>query len=586
MWIAPNSTIHLLSGINWTPAYTDAVYFINKTVQLNYMKHKIFRSFDKQSYQRHSKNVLRILATADSLYECNYLMFQNEKRGGQNGDKWFYAFILDIEYVNENTTDVYYEIDVIQTWFWDLKLGMCFVEREIPRYDTLYGNLVPENFETGEYIINTNVPTYLGAPCYIAVCATDIYGNAATTELNEWTIPLKYYAFVAKDNEDPEGLFWNISKLVKAYYNEGNSPENIIAIQGVPAMLLSSDGSTTPNKNYSIPEGEDPFRPQTLINSIQLPNTYLETEWSFDTHLALNGYIPKNNKLHTYPYSFIQVSNNNGQISNYRWENFGVDLYNEPTVTFKIIGTYYGLPTMLLIPENYNGAYLNFDESISLANFPSIPWVTDTYKAYLAQNKASIMTSILCDTVSATAGLASGINMAVLGQAINNNAPNSQWLTQLSSEGQRNRGIISSGSSIANGATDILSTLAKISDVKQKPDTVHGLTQCDMLLTMTNKQHFEVYTKSVKAEMAKIIDDYFSAYGYAQHKFKKPEIITRTYWGYTKTKGCELIGSCPEGIKAQIASIFDSGIRFWNSNEIIGDYSLDNSRPRAESEGN
>lgn len=578
MWIAPNSTIHLLSGINWTPAYTDAVYFTNKTVQLNYMKHKIFRSFDKQSYQRHSKNVLRILATADTLYECNYLMFQNEKRGGMNGDKWFYAFILDIEYVNENTTDVYYEIDVIQTWFWDLKLGQCFVEREIPRYDTLYGNLVPENLETGEYITNTNVPTYLGPPCYIAVCATDYRGDPATTQLTEWNIPLKYYGFLANDPTDPEGLSWNITKLIERYYDDNNSPENIIAIQGVPAMLLTQDGSTNPQRNYDTTD--EP------VGSIKLPNSYLDTEWSFDTHLALNGYIPKNNKLHTYPYSFLQVSNNNGQIATYKWEDFGTDLYNFPRVTFKIIGTYYGLPTMLLIPIDYNGVYLNYDEAICLSNFPTIPWVTDTYKAYLAQNKASIMTSILCDTVSTVAGLASGINTAVLGQSINNNASNAQWMTQLTSEAQRNKGIISGANSVLSGAGNVLSTLAKISDIKQRPDTVHGLAQCDMLLTMTNKQHFDVYTKSIKAEMAKIIDDYFSAYGYAQHKFKKPEIIARTYWGYTKTKGCELIGSCPEGIKAQIASIFDNGIRFWNSNEIIGDYSLDNSRPRAESEGN
>lgn len=569
-YIQPNTSIWLLRGINWSPNYDDTVYFANKSVQYNYMKNKAVKTYEAQSYQRHSKNSLRILDTADNVYECNYLMFQNTSYG----NKWFYAFITDVEYINDNTTEITYEIDILQTWLWDLELGECFVEREIPVTDNLYENLVPENLETGEYIINTDVPTYLGRPCYIVCCATDVDGKQDATILNNntFTIPLKYYAFWCNDPYDPEGLADNVFKLIDKYYDSGNSPENIIAITAIPAMLLSTDGST--NIEYDV--GLDPIT-HTRAWGLKLPDQNLETEWSFDTHIALNGYIPKNNKLHTYPYRYIQVSNNSGQINTYKYEDFNINLYADiPEVHFKIYGTPFGLPSMMLVPLDYKGIYQNFDEACVLTNFPTIPWVTDTYKAYLAQNKASITTSLLTSAVTGIIGFGTG---QVLNAAGNATTFISKQGTLMNVIGQEKAmmGSATEARSLANAGAGIAATLANISDAKQKPDTVHGLSQCDMLMTLANKMHFDVYTVTVRAEMAKIIDDYFSAYGYAQHKIKVPNINARKSWSYVQTKGCILKGSCPSSIKADISSIFDKGIRFWQSNEIVGDYSRDNS---------
>lgn len=577
MYIEPNTDIYLLSGINWTNDYNDTVYFSNKSVQYNYMKNKVVKAYTKQSYQRHSKGTLRILGTAENLFSCNYLMFQNTSYGS----KWFYAFITNCEYINDNTTEITYEIDEIQTWFWDLELGQCFVEREIPETDNLYENLVPETLETGDYIVNTDVPTYLGRPCYVMCCAKDIEGKHDATILNNntFTLPLKYYAFWCNDPYDPEGLGYNVFEVIEKYYDSGNSPENIIAIMALPSMLLSTDGSTDIDYNT----GFDPITHSRPVG-LKLPDQNLDTEWFFDTHIALNGYIPKNNKLHTYPYRYIQVSNNSGQINTYKYEDFNIDLYAEiPEVHFKVYGTPFGLPSIMLVPLDYKGVYQNFDEACVLTNFPTIPWVTDTYKAYLAQNKASITTSLLSSAVTGTLNLASGFfthnlqgNLTnIYAGATQRNALYNELGVTRSMAGQQ-QATIDMARSVVNTGADIASTLAKISDVKQKPDTVHGLSQCDMLMTLANKMHFDVYTVSIKAQMAKIIDDYFSAYGYAQHKIKKPNINSRPYWNYTQTKGCILKGSAPASSKTNICKIFDNGIRFWQSNEVVGDYTRDN----------
>lgn len=604
MYIAPNSTIYLLGGINWTPAYTDAVYFNNKTVQLNYMKNKIKRKFESQSYQRHSKNVLRILASADSLYDCNYLMFQNRFRSGTLGDKWFYAFIIDIEYVNENTADVYYEIDVIQTWFWDLKLGQCFVEREIPTSDKLFENLVPENFELGEYAVqheeffnlmnpheNPTDPNRIDRSFTILLTAlTDKDGNYPESSGEYWTTDDEIHftsAYVC--NGIPSGLMYFHRKIriqggvvnlgdIESFliliegYNKNGIADNIVNIQIVPDFIVENALGNYPNER---PNTFQPFATKVI------GGYFLPTE--FHDNARNTVYIPKNQKLYSYPYMQLLVSNGSGNIGEFRFENFA-DAESAP-IKFQMSGNVAGTPTVMITPLNHKGMKADYDASILLTNFPPIAVMNDTYKAYMAQNKASLNTQVLSNIIDSGFNLIGGINQARAGVG---NAITSLMGRNANVQAgyQAEQGGLKAVKSVVDIGTTIASAIAQVEGHRAAPKTVANLSQSDTISLIINHCGFTFYTLGIKPEMAKIIDDYFSAYGYAQHKFKKPNIIARTYWGYTKTKGCELIGSCPEGIKAQIAAIFDNGIRFWNSNEIIGNYSLDNSHPRAESEGN
>ena len=42
--------------------------------------------------------------------------------------------------------------------------------------------------------------------------------------------------------------------------------------------------------------------------------------------LTLDGYAPRNNKLLSYPYNFLYVTNNQGNSAIYRWEFFNLSL--------------------------------------------------------------------------------------------------------------------------------------------------------------------------------------------------------------------------------------------------------------------
>ncbi|MFQ9808239.1 MAG: hypothetical protein ACLRYB_00070 [Segatella copri] len=148
MYIAPNTNIRVLKNVPLDNTYRNTIYFENATNQLNYFLSKQKYAFNNQTYQRVNNGVMTLNRSADDLYDCNYLMFQNPSYG----NKWFYAFILSVEYIGNTTAEVRFEIDIMQTWHFDYTVNMSFVEREMSITDKVGDNLVPENLELGEYI--------------------------------------------------------------------------------------------------------------------------------------------------------------------------------------------------------------------------------------------------------------------------------------------------------------------------------------------------------------------------------------------------------------------------------------------------
>lgn len=174
MYIAPTSVIRLLKGVPLDPKYQHTLYFEDKEQQRIYFAGKLHKSIMDGTYQRVNVGVTRFNQKADELYNCNYMMFQN----GSYGDKWFYAFITKIEYVNDAASNVYFEIDVMQTWLFDIELKRCMVEREHSLTDNIGDNIVSENVDMGYYVNNAVRRTNL-MNSYTCVVATafDPNGN-------------------------------------------------------------------------------------------------------------------------------------------------------------------------------------------------------------------------------------------------------------------------------------------------------------------------------------------------------------------------------------------------------------------------
>lgn len=148
MFIEPNTNIRILKNVPLDNTYKHTLYFSSEAQQSTYFKGLTKHNLTNQTYQRVQKGVARVGIKAESLYDCNYIMFQNESFG----TKWFYAFITGVEYVNNIVSEITFEIDVMQTWFFDFNLRECYVEREHTVTDTIGEHIVTEPVDLGDII--------------------------------------------------------------------------------------------------------------------------------------------------------------------------------------------------------------------------------------------------------------------------------------------------------------------------------------------------------------------------------------------------------------------------------------------------
>ena len=151
MYVEPNTTIHILQGVPLSKSYEHTVRYKNATEQYNgfiaYKKHTL----NNYSYQRAGLGTIRVQLPYAQVYNCNYMMFKNTSYE----NRWFYAFITGSSYLSNDVTEVYYMIDVMQTFAYDYQLKRCYIDRAHTATDVPYENTQPEGLELGaDYRIN------------------------------------------------------------------------------------------------------------------------------------------------------------------------------------------------------------------------------------------------------------------------------------------------------------------------------------------------------------------------------------------------------------------------------------------------
>ena len=170
MYINPNTDIFICRNVPVDPDHTNTLWFPNASSQLTYFTGKVKRSFDKNTYQRVSRGVARIGCPADDLYDCNYMFFQNTSYG----NKIFYAFVIRVDYVNDDVCDVVYTMDPVQTYLFDMVLEECYIERQTAESDNFGEHLEVETVDFGPIVYSgvthdthTDMPAVLVATSFI-----------------------------------------------------------------------------------------------------------------------------------------------------------------------------------------------------------------------------------------------------------------------------------------------------------------------------------------------------------------------------------------------------------------------------------
>lgn len=541
MYIEPNTKIRLIKNCPLDKSQENTIYFTSLAAQTTYFTSTLSGFlFDKNTYQRVHKGVLRVAMNAEALYNCNYLAFQNYSFG----EKWFYAFIDKIEYINNVTSEVSYTLDVMQTWHFNYELEQCFVEREHSVTDEIGDNLVEEKLDTGDYICsNYTEPTDLANNDIVLFCTVD-------------------------ENYDDINGYWNantgmISGLYPVRFPNTLAGANdmIDWIADLPILKTNAIVSACimPHKLISIASG------QTFGHTVQRVTTLMRSD----------GTAVKNNKCLTYPYNFLYITNYQGKASAYRYEffNYSSEAGHTNDIVFEFTGGVCPNPAVFAYPSSYKNLSGNYDEGIQLAGYPQVPWNIDAFKAWLAQSASSV----------AINGMAAGMYFEDYMQASIAAKSASSALVPIGMAGAG--GSYLPTPSLSAGASIPMIALAGLA----VSGSMHMFMPPQSKGNMSGAAQFSAglmtlgfMNKHITPEFATIIDDYFTMFGYATNKVKVPNRNVRPEWNYIKTIGCKIqgINSGSGGLPAddadEIEGIYNRGVRFWTNPAHIGDYSYSN----------
>lgn len=146
--MTPETEVYLYKGVPFSNNYIDVLKFNNVAEQNSYFASLEHLKIEKMSYQR-TNNSIRVPFEKDRILNYNYLSFKNKNYT----DKVFYGFITSINYINPNCSEIIFEIDVFQTWQFQINYRKCYVNREHQNRWNADGspviNTVPENLDIG-----------------------------------------------------------------------------------------------------------------------------------------------------------------------------------------------------------------------------------------------------------------------------------------------------------------------------------------------------------------------------------------------------------------------------------------------------
>ena len=130
---------------------------------------------------------------------------------------------------------------------------------------------------------------------------------------------------------------------------------------------------------------------------------------------------------------------------------------------------------------------------------------------------------------------------------------------------------------VGQGLSEIGATIQENYRHSLAPDQAGGNTNVGDYSFAFGLTNLEFKRITIKDEYAKIIDDYFQAYGYKVNSYKIPNIIGRANWNFVKTISANIEGLIPQKDLQEIKGFLNNGITFWHNPSTFLDYSQSNS---------
>lgn len=522
-----HSKIILVGGINIDRNYVNVLSYTENQMLALCQANAIAQANDYQFIR--TTNSIYTNFTYSQCLQANYIAFQNP----DYSNKWFFAFIDDVIYQGEENTEITFTVDAWSTWYGNWTKKPCYVIRQHATNDSIGSNTIDENLDIGD-IVEEEYVEYSGlSSIYYAIVST--WNPSANGQL--------YYASKYNKNLWGGSVFLFTSEVdVRQFIAKTNNQGHIADIQNlfiipqdifVPSDIQTWNDSYN-NTNYTFYTISQSAS-STTINSSRIIKYDLSTFMS--SFYNFSDITVKNNKCKVYPYNYLFVSNNIGNNNIYKFENFSNGVKFNIELALSVGGS------VRAVPLNYKKETVNYDESLPLAKFPTCSWSADSFTNWLTQQGVNVITSV-------ATGVVSGATQMALGSV--------------------GTGIATVGGTVAN-------LIGNLHQASLLPSISGGNNTGDVNFS-SGKNTFYFRRLRVKTEYMRIIDDYFTRFGYKTIRVVSPNLTGRTYWNYIEIGPHEEIGygDVPTKYMEEINKACRTGVTIWHNHSNIGNYTLNN----------
>lgn len=430
---SPGTSITMLN-VNWSGDYRDVVRFSSKAAFNSWIDSQSAYSWSVTSMTYARLNTpVRISMPFATANAYNYLRVRNPSMPVQqsNSGTDFYYFISEVRYIAPNTTELILQLDVWQTYGYDVQFGQCYVTRGhigIANENAFDDRgrtylTIPEGLDIGnEYVINevdeyelARLQLEAGVPdggCGIIITST---ANLANVVMDSWAakpdMDMAEFGTVADPNLNtahgstteflPNGceIYYfdgtdNYLHFLKFIADKPWISQCIASVTVVPPILDKVTfpwGSSAPYIQHgtTIPEM---FRMHDLSWGRLEANTIpLLLDWR-DT--ALTGRYSRLKKFLTYPYTVIELTTYSGNPLILKPECLPTD--------HLWLDIYYHVvppnPRVTIIPKDYNAKAANqpitasefLDFSTGIFDLPTFSVTNNAAMGYIAANQNRI----------------------------------------------------------------------------------------------------------------------------------------------------------------------------------------------------
>lgn len=544
----PITTVQLMNNVPLFPDNTNQIYFDNATHQNQYFTSRVYKTSNNLTYQR-DYQVYALQAEYDNtITSCNYLRYRNNNYG----NKWFYAFITSIRYVNPNTVYIDFIMDAYQTFMFDITWKDCFIERSHVRDDTLGAHTLDEGIHVGNryskevnvswpgtdvFAGNVNVvPIIFLAAAYVFPSSGDPTERIITSNVQGTPTTLAVW-FPNFDVVKTAPLF-QMQQFLKLLQNSSKS-NAIVASVAIPEHIARGTWNMMKEIEGAITEVQ--ADPKAIESGAYLQISIQQFVDSVNATLTLTplmSYTPRNKKLYCYPFTYFVLSSNQGENVTIKteWLPETQPPVGDPDRELKLSLSANISPDSSYFCKVTNANSTSRTLTCTMAQLPQVATASSTYANWLAGHMASITSGILANGLQIFGGTAATVSGAGASAGIGG---------------------------ITSGVNGIIGTIGNLIDAEKMPASLNSSGGSTGNAAINNRR-FSLYQQVLNPDMYASIDQFFDMYGYKVNMNGTPDFYCRAYWQYFKIPIVNITGNVPAEYMNQIKSTFQNGVTLWN----------------------